>query len=215
MAKKPTTQAYTPPPPNERLRSLVQRIERLNEEVASLKADIEDIYTEAKSAGFDVKIVRQMVRERAMSEAELEESIALAEIYRAALGMLSGTPLGDYARKRFDDTIQKAEPKPSSDDTKQQGAEKPGTANSRAAAEPPKPPPEPEITEADISAAKIAGGDAQKAGISIVKNPHSFGDPRRAAWDEGFCSSAGHDGMEVPDAWRRKPKSTGADGKSP
>jgi uncharacterized protein (UPF0335 family) len=198
MAKKLHAHAYTPPQPSERLRGLVSRIERLNEEVAVLKDDIKGIYSEAKSAGFDVKIVRQMVRERAMSEADLEEAIALAEIYRAALGMLNGTPLGDHARKRFEDSQKPPPPTEKGEPTAAPQGELKDS----------------EIACADVDAAKLAGAIAQKAGVSIVKNPHPFGDPRRAAWDDGFCSSAGHDGMEVPDAWRRRPKKSDAEDKA-
>jgi hypothetical protein len=39
----------------------------------------------------------------------------------------------------------------------------------------------------------------------VFKNPYVAGDPRRAYWDEGWCEEVGSDGMDVPDAWRRKP----------
>lgn len=72
----------------DRLRSIVERIERLEEERKSLAGDIKDIYTEAKSAGFDVKTVRRMVRERRMDPAELEEQETLRKLYGRALGLL-------------------------------------------------------------------------------------------------------------------------------
>jgi uncharacterized protein (UPF0335 family) len=71
----------------DRLRSLVERIERLEEERKALGSDIKDIYAEAKSAGFDVKVLRQLIRIRRREPAEIEEQESLLDIYRHALGM--------------------------------------------------------------------------------------------------------------------------------
>jgi uncharacterized protein (UPF0335 family) len=71
----------------DRLRSLVERIERLQEERKALGADIKDIFQEAKSAGFDVKALRQIIRMRTWEPAELEEHETLVDLYRRALGM--------------------------------------------------------------------------------------------------------------------------------
>ena len=71
----------------DRLRSFVERIERLEEEKAGLAADIKDVFAEAKSAGFDVKIMRQIVRLRRLEAADRREQDELLELYRRALGM--------------------------------------------------------------------------------------------------------------------------------
>jgi len=71
----------------ERLRSLVERIERLEEERKALGGDIRDIYAEAKSAGFDVKVLRQLIRIRKQEPADIEEQETLLDVYRRALGM--------------------------------------------------------------------------------------------------------------------------------
>ncbi len=71
----------------ERLRSLVDRIERLEEERKALGGDIKDIYAEAKSAGFDVKVLRQLISVRRKEAAEVEEQETLLDLYRRALGM--------------------------------------------------------------------------------------------------------------------------------
>jgi uncharacterized protein (UPF0335 family) len=71
----------------DRLRSLVERIERLDEERKALGADIRDVYAEAKSAGFDVKVLRQILRLRKQEPAAVEEQEALLDVYRRALGM--------------------------------------------------------------------------------------------------------------------------------
>lgn len=70
----------------ERLRAFIDRIERLEDERKALATDIKDVYDEAKGAGFDKKIVRELIRERKIEPAELEEHYALLELYRAALG---------------------------------------------------------------------------------------------------------------------------------
>ncbi len=71
----------------DRLRSIVERIERLEEERKALASDIKDIYAEAKSAGFDVKVLRQLIRIRKQEPAEVEELETLLDVYRRALGM--------------------------------------------------------------------------------------------------------------------------------
>jgi uncharacterized protein (UPF0335 family) len=71
----------------DRFRSLVDRIERLEEERKALGSDIKDIYAEAKSAGFDVKVLRQLIRVRKQEAAEVEEQETMLDVYRRALGM--------------------------------------------------------------------------------------------------------------------------------
>jgi len=71
----------------ERLRSIVDRIERLEEERKALASDIKDIYAEAKSAGFDPKVLRALIRIRKQEAAEVEEQETLLDVYRRALGM--------------------------------------------------------------------------------------------------------------------------------
>lgn len=71
----------------ERLRSFIQRIERLEEEKKTLSDDIREVYSEAKSNGFDPKIMRQVVRLRRMETADRQEQEALIETYLSALGM--------------------------------------------------------------------------------------------------------------------------------
>lgn len=70
----------------DRLRSLVERIERLNAEKQALTEDIRDIYVESKSAGYDVKVLRELIRIRAQDPGELAEREALLDVYRKAVG---------------------------------------------------------------------------------------------------------------------------------
>lgn len=72
----------------ERLISFLQRVERLEEEKAALMADIREVYAEARSAGFDPKTMRKIVRLRAMDDGTRQEEEDLLNTYLAALGML-------------------------------------------------------------------------------------------------------------------------------
>ena len=72
----------------DRLKSFVERIERLEEEKKALANDIKEVYAEAKGTGFDTKIMRQIIRIRRMDKDDLDEQETLLDIYRRALGML-------------------------------------------------------------------------------------------------------------------------------
>ena len=69
----------------DRLRSVVERVERLEEEKAALAADIREVYSEAKGSGFDVKILRQVVRLRKMDQSDRQEQEELLDLYKRAL----------------------------------------------------------------------------------------------------------------------------------
>jgi uncharacterized protein (UPF0335 family) len=71
----------------ERLKSFVERIERLEEERKAIGGDVKDVYSEAKGVGYDVKTMRQIVKERSQDAADRDEQETLLEVYRAALGM--------------------------------------------------------------------------------------------------------------------------------
>lgn len=70
-----------------RLTSLINRIERLEEEKVAISSDIRDIFASAKSAGFDVKIMRAVLKLRKMNAADRDEQEFLIETYRKALGI--------------------------------------------------------------------------------------------------------------------------------
>ncbi|HEX5455095.1 MAG TPA: GapR family DNA-binding domain-containing protein [Stellaceae bacterium] len=72
----------------EQLKSLIERIERLEEEKRALGEDIKEVYAEAKGNGFDAKIIRQIIRIRRMDQDDLDEQETLLELYKRALGML-------------------------------------------------------------------------------------------------------------------------------
>lgn len=70
-----------------RLKSFIERIEKLEEEKTAIAADIKDVYAEAKGTGFDAKIMRKIIRLRKMDDDKRAEEDALLETYRAAIGL--------------------------------------------------------------------------------------------------------------------------------
>ncbi|MBL8688257.1 MAG: DUF2312 domain-containing protein [Rhodospirillaceae bacterium] len=72
----------------ERLKSFIERIERLEEEKAALAADIKDVFAEAKGNGFDTKIMRQILKIRKMDKDDVDEQETLLDLYKQALGMM-------------------------------------------------------------------------------------------------------------------------------
>ncbi|MBV1918927.1 MAG: DUF2312 domain-containing protein [Sphingomonadaceae bacterium] len=74
-------------PTDDRLRLLIERVERLEEEKKGLADDIKDVYGEAKAVGYDVKIMRQIVRLRKMNADDRAEMEAILDTYKAALGL--------------------------------------------------------------------------------------------------------------------------------
>lgn len=71
----------------DRLRSLVERIERLEEEKQALAGDIREVFAEAKGTGFDTKIMRQVIKLRKMEQNDREEQEHLLDLYKRALGL--------------------------------------------------------------------------------------------------------------------------------
>jgi len=72
---------------DDRLRLLIERIERLEEEKKGIGDDIKDVYSEAKSTGYDAKIMRQIVRLRKLKPDDRREMEAILDTYKNALGL--------------------------------------------------------------------------------------------------------------------------------
>lgn len=72
----------------EQIRSIIERVERLEEEKATISSDIKDVFTEAKGNGFDCKALRTIIRMRKQDAGERAEQEAILEIYMQAMGML-------------------------------------------------------------------------------------------------------------------------------
>lgn len=73
---------------NERLKSFIERIERLTEEKDGIQADIRDIYVEAKATGYEPKIMRKIVKMRKMTKDALMEEENLTDLYATAVGLI-------------------------------------------------------------------------------------------------------------------------------
>lgn len=85
---------------NNQLQSIIERIEKLEDEKSIIAEDIKEVYAEAKGNGFDVKILRKIVALRKQDADKRREEQALLATYMAALGMLADTPLGQAAIER-------------------------------------------------------------------------------------------------------------------
>lgn len=85
---------------NNQLNSIVQRIEKLEDERDELRLSIKDIYTEAKSLGFDTKVLKKVIAIRKQDTEKRQYEQAMIDNYMAALGMLADTPLGRASIER-------------------------------------------------------------------------------------------------------------------
>ncbi|MGO1079913.1 DUF2312 domain-containing protein [Inquilinus sp. CA228] len=183
----------------DRLLRFIERLERLDEEIAGLKDDRKEVVIEAKSTGFDARTIGEILKLRKLSQEERDEREALLDIYKAALGMLSDTPLGAAAIRRLS---PKPPPPPGGgapgpDPGAQENGDDPDDiADALAPADP-----GPSIEEAHAM-----GAAAAAEGKPVGANPFPAATPHRAAWDESWCRAAGSDGMDLPEAWRRSPK---------
>lgn len=69
------------------LKAIIERVERLDEEIASLNSDKSDLFSEAKANGFNTKIIKRIIAMRRKDHAERKEEEAILELYLEALGM--------------------------------------------------------------------------------------------------------------------------------
>lgn len=79
------------------LKSIVERVERLEDDKREVAEDIKEVYAEAKANGFDAKAIRKVVSLRRKTPDERAEEEAVLDLYLSALGMLNDTPLGRHA----------------------------------------------------------------------------------------------------------------------
>lgn len=78
----------------EQLRAFVERIERLEEEKQSIADDVRSVYAEAKGNGYDTGVLREVIKLRKQESHERHEKEAVLDLYKHALGMVSGAPVG-------------------------------------------------------------------------------------------------------------------------
>ncbi len=179
---------------SDQLRLLIERVERLEAEKKAIADDIKSVYGEAKATGFDVKTMRAIVSLRKMDATTRREAEAMLDTYKAALGMLDGTPLGRWAVER----LKPKQPEPKDDE--------PGDTDNPPVEDAPEVPPEPAAPELTVADAHRMGAEDAANGVPITKNPFPAFDERRAAYDEAWCQALGSDGMDIPDALKPKPK---------
>ena len=79
----------------DQIKAFIERIERLEEEKASIAGDIKEVYAEAKGNGFDTKVLRKIIQIRRQDHNQRMEMEALLELYMTALGMVSATSEGE------------------------------------------------------------------------------------------------------------------------
>jgi uncharacterized protein (UPF0335 family) len=92
MTKHQTSPASSGGVAAKELAAIVERLERLDQEIAGLNDDKKDLYSETKSRGYDTKAIKQIISERRKMEKNLEDynsTASMVELYRAALGMSS------------------------------------------------------------------------------------------------------------------------------
>jgi len=73
---------------DDQIKSIVARVQHLEDEAAAVKEDLKQVYSEAKGNGFDVKIIKKLVRLLKQDRAKLQEEKAILELYAAAMGYL-------------------------------------------------------------------------------------------------------------------------------
>lgn len=180
----------------DRLRQIVVRIERLDDEIKALNQDKSEVYGEAKGAGFDVRTIKAVIRDRRLDRAEKQERDALYDVYWAALhgpsyaGDDTGTPVA--SRVRAQDQIgagDAANPSPA-----------PATAGSPV-------PPEPAVAPVFVEPTEIAvGGDVEpmRSPEPSAEIPYPDPDPEPASRPHpddsvvGLAASANDDPLYIP-----------------
>lgn len=182
----------------ERLKSFIERIERLSEEAKAIAEDIKEVFAEAKGTGFSPKIMRQVIKIRTMDKDDYDEETTLREVYMAALGML---PLfeADEARTKLAATLKPKAPKddddeeipdavPSEEDKAAAGMKSVGEVVDKVVAV---------VAMAaglidpkDMAAAERAGRDAYLAGLSVSKPPKFDNEELLKAWDRGYAEQS-------------------------
>ena len=90
------------------LRQLIEQIERLEEEKKALASDVRDKFAESKALGFDVKVMRQVLRLRKKSQNERQEEETVLEVYLHALGMLGAGPMSGAVPGDMDGVVMDA-----------------------------------------------------------------------------------------------------------
>ena len=211
----------------EHLRSFVERLERLSEDMKATKDDAKLVMTEATGSGFDAGGIKAVLKIRAMKPHDYQEAEAIKETYLHALGMSVEPPLFRAAGlAEFDPTVREnvlsamrafVPAFGKGDIIVTWGGKKlrllrdkdggiveqdvvDAPAPSRGTTTEAKPrPPKADVPDVDADGAKALGREYAKDNKAVVANPFPYGDPRRAKFDEGWREGAGSDGMGPPE----------------
>lgn len=176
---------------NNALQGYIERLETLIEERAGLTADMAEIYQEAKDAGFVPKLMREVIRERAMEPDARAERENMLDLYRQQLGMLADLPLGAAALKSAAEAPlagkkgKRGKAAAKADDAADQdasGAEDTTPMNGRGRKKA-----APAATGTGFSHA--AGLEAGQADRPRDENPHPAGTVSHAEWDAGWLAA--------------------------
>lgn len=194
----PPAHGSNAPSASEELLSYIERWERLEEEKKGCAADQKDLLQEAKGRGYDTPTIKDIIKLRKLTHEQRREREALLDTYKAALGMLDGTPLGHWAMERLK---PKPPEKPDSADAPETATGQPNDDAPPVAADD-----QPSKPKLGVDDARRMGGEAAAASAPVTANPFPPYDERRAAWDEAWCAALGSDGMDIPDALKPKPK---------
>lgn len=205
------------------LRSYVERLERLSDDEKALKDDKRLVFAEAKSNGFDPKYMKAIIKLRSVPPSERQENEAMIEMYSAAMGMSSETPLFRHIQGMSRDTMAKEAivnalkllaPEDGEITIRVgQGArvriwrDRDGI-HSEDVIERPDPTPETsarpsradaakraEVPDCTLDEAKQLGRQARQDDEPVISNPFPWDDKRRRLWDEGWRQEDGGDGM--------------------
>jgi uncharacterized protein (UPF0335 family) len=158
----------------QQVRSIIERIENLEEQKKAISDDIREVYAEAKSNGHCVKTLRKIVALRKKDESQRLEEEALVATYMHALGMLpqlADLPLGKAAIAA----------------TGHEPSEGPHSPEASVASQ----------GKADMDRAYQRGCDAAEDGQKRFENPYLHEDPRHGVWDDGFAGRARQDAREM------------------
>lgn len=187
-----------------------QHLDELAERIADIKATMKEWKSKRKTqlaliraeTSFPPKVVEQLIQDRKTPEEERVGFETLVQVGRAMLGMLNGTPLGDSARKAFDQTRKRQEEAARKREPEDDGQDPLFPEPDPPLPDEPPSPPQPALD--DPETARERGREAARTGGKITSNPYPADEPKqRAAFDEGWCEETGTDGMEIPDMYRR------------
>jgi uncharacterized protein (UPF0335 family) len=191
MAKKPFGHNSGQPDQDvgQRLLQYIESIETLEIEKKEIATHIKEKFSEAASTGFDTAVMKAIIKRRKIPKDKRREQDALLQVYLAAIGDLDGTPLGTHAIKKL------------MGDDDSNDIYKPLNLNEAPS---PDTPDAPVVPAETAEQAHARGAADAKVGKQVLENPYPPYSALRSAWDEGWCSTIGSNGLEIPKSLQRK-----------